>query len=183
MSPLIAVAYEPGHPGIPIHLDLTPQSPLSFPSAVFRGSERAGLRNSRLSSRFTIGSSLRTMGTSSLDSEMGHSVVSRDSMKDEITELPDIYKASAPASPRSTHPLQISTMDPSMSPGFVACRGCGKYHPHGFSHTKDERNSGSGAWWRTGSVRTKWRRRESQSTFFMEEDESSSEIGSSPMSP
>jgi hypothetical protein len=174
MSPLVAVAYEPGHPGIPIHLDLTPQNPLSFPSPVVRSPEWLYLRSSGLS-RFTAWSGLRTTGTSLLDPEMGHSVVSRPSMEDDVPDLPAVYMT--PASPRSA---SQRSMDPSMSSGFVACRGCGQYHSHGFSHT-NERNSGSGAWWRAGSVRTKWRRRESQSTFFMDEDESS--LGSPPMSP
>jgi hypothetical protein len=177
MSPLVAVAYEPGHPGIPIHLDLTPQSPLNFPSAVFRRPESMSMRHSGLSSRFTMWTGLRTTHTTILDAELGHSVASRESIEDEVPDLPDIYKTSA-------SPIMSARAfsDPAMSPGFVACRGCGKYHEHGFRHT-NERKSGSGAWWRAGSVRSKWTRRESQSTFFMEEDESSSGIGSPPMSP
>lgn len=204
MSPLVAVAYsEPGHPGIPIRLDLTPQSPLSFPSAVWRSKSpdtlgRSGIRSSGLSSRFTIWSGLQTAGTSIQDVETGESDHSRHSIEfeDEVPELPDIYKPFAsplvPQSPRSTKlpslsPSQRLTMqDPATSPGYVACRGCGQYHPHGFSHAKeDSRSSGSGAWWRNSTVKSKslWKRRESQSTFFMEEDESSEGPRSHPASP
>lgn len=197
MSPLVAVAYEVGHPGIPIHLDLTPQSPLSFPSAVWRSItpntfERSGLRSSGLSSRFTVWSGLRTTGTSLLDPESGHSVNSWGSIEDEVPELPAIFRPLAtpmlPTSPTSlSHMSTITQPDPTMSPGFVACRGCGKFHRHGFSHEKDDsRNSGSGAWWRNSKSKVSsslWQRRESQSTFFMDEDETSEGPGSPPVSP
>jgi hypothetical protein len=190
------VAYEPGHPGIPIHLDLTPQSPLSPSSPTLSRPDRLFLRSSGLS-RFTVWSSLRTTGTSLLDPEMGSYPVSRNSIVDSVPDLPTIHKA--PASPRT--PFRVSanpslapsvvacrvpaspfraSADPAMSPGFVACRECSQYHKHGFSHA-EERNSGSGAWWRSSGVRNKWKRRESQSTFFISEDESS--VASPPTSP
>lgn len=195
MSPLVAVAYEAGQPGIPIHLDLTPQSPMSFPSAVWRATtpntlERAGSRSSGLSSRFTVWSGPRTARTSIYDPESGHSVTSKISLEDKVPELPAIFRPLAtpiiPSSPMSlSHRSTITQPDPSMSSGFVACRGCGKYHPHGFSHADDDgsRNSGSGAWWRNSRAKVSsslWQRRESKSTFFLEEEDDNS---SGPESP
>ncbi|TLD32443.1 hypothetical protein E2P81_ATG05419 [Venturia nashicola] len=197
MSPLVAVAYELGQPGIPIHLDLTPQSPLSFPSSVWRSTtpntiDRLELRSSGLSSRFTIWSGLRTTRNSVLDPELGHSVASLGSLKDEVPDLPAIFRplatpifASSPIS--LSHGSTIMQPDPAMVPGFVACRSCGKYHAHGFSHADDTaRNSGSGAWWRYSKSKmtsSLWQRRESQSTFFREGDDSSEGIASPPDSP
>ncbi|QDS72065.1 hypothetical protein FKW77_002854 [Venturia effusa] len=202
-SPLVAVAYEPGTPGIPIHLDISLQSPLRFPSAVWRTSspdnlDKLGLRRSGLSSRVTLCSGPRTAGTSIVDRESAQSFSSRGSIVDELPELPTIFRPLPtpifPTSPislsnRSTlsHMSTITQPDPAMSPGFVACRGCGKFHPHGFSHADDaSRGSGSGAWWRHSKSKVSsslWRRRESQSTFFMDDDEGSEGPWSPPVSP
>lgn len=197
MSPLVAVACEPGHPGIPIHLDLSPQSPFSFPSADWRTStpnpfKRSGLRSPELSSRFTLRSGLRTAGASNIDIESAHSVMSKGSIEDELPELPAIFRPlTTPVSPTSptslSHRSTITQPDPAMSPGFVACRGCGKFHPHGFSHTDDSsRASGNGAWWMKSASKVTpslSQRRESQSTFFMDEDEGSEGSESPPVSP
>jgi hypothetical protein len=165
MSPLVAVAYEVGHPGIPIHLDLGPRSPCSLPSPI-REPERLCLRNSGLS-RFTAWSELRTQETSMLESPSIPDAETSTTHSDEenVPELPDVYKSTRSATPR---PIGLT-----LNPVFIACGGCGQYHSHGFSH-QDDGNSGSGAWWKAGSMRNKWTRRESQSTFFMGEDEDES---------
>lgn len=181
MSPFVSVDYECGQPGIPIHLDLTPQSPMTFPSSIWKSDtpntfERTGLRNSGLS--------WSGPGTSLLDPEPGHSVTSRMSIQDEVPELPAIFRPlvtpTTPSNPKSlSHQSAITQPEPALSPGLVACRSCGRYHLHGFSHAYDSpRNSGSGAWWRNSKSKIffpPWQRRESQSTFFKDNDDISEE--------
>ena len=64
--------------------------------------------------------------------------------------------------------------EPALSLGYVACRGCGQHHKHGHSHDYDAGRSptspkparlGSGTWY-LGKAR-----RESQSTFFVDDDD------------
>ncbi|KAE9961936.1 hypothetical protein BLS_001109 [Venturia inaequalis] len=120
MSPFVSVDYECGQPGIPIHLDLTPQSPMTFPSSIWKSDtpntfERTGLRNSGLS--------WSGPGTSILDPEPGHSVTSRRSIQDEVPELPAIFRPlvtpTTPSNPKSlSHQSAITQPEPALSPGL-----------------------------------------------------------------
>jgi hypothetical protein len=60
-------------------------------------------------------------------------------------------------------PLATEELDPALNPKFVACRGCGGYHEHGFSHgapkSSTVRWSGRLNWWSTvkrGSGAMNW---------------------------
>jgi hypothetical protein len=70
--------------------------------------------------------------------------------------------------------LDLKEPDPALSLGYVACRGCGQYHGHGHTHspTRDDmRHSGNRAWWKGRKPRFTGQptRRESQSTFFLDD--------------
>jgi hypothetical protein len=157
---LVAVAY--GGDGLRIDEERVPGAPLTptltHPDRVLRLS---GL--SRLSgfSRFTLQRGWHEPRGSLLPSNSRTPL--RQASQPEMRETS--FNRTEPAPP----PL-AEEIDPAMNPKFVACRGCGGYHEHGFRHgattssRQRQRGSGTVNWWGRGTeVVRSWRGSRSQS--------------------
>jgi hypothetical protein len=156
---LVPVAY--GGDGIRLDEERTPGAPLTptltRPDRVLRLS---GL--SRLSgfSRFTLQREGFQPRTSLLPANSRTPL--RQPSQPEMRETS--FNRTEPAPP----PTPTEEIDPAMNPKFVACRGCGGYHEHGYRHDGSSRQKGRGSgtanWWGRGTERIKsWRGSRSQS--------------------
>jgi hypothetical protein len=110
----------------------TPKTPtLTHPGRILRLSGLSRMSRSTTASRIR-GKAAEVLGTGDLISD------NSTSDSDGVPEFPP-------------------ELDPALNPKFVACRGCGGYHEHGFSHTAPlpKRTSGTRGWWKQATKATK----------------------------
>jgi hypothetical protein len=160
MGVMVAVAYEGN--GLGLDVESNPRAPrtptLTRPERVLRLS---GF--SRMSGFSRFASSISSSPPPPLPQQSLLSSSSKTPLRQpepEMVEREISTNRTAPLSPE---------IDPAMDPKFVACRGCGGYHEHGFSHGNSRsRSSLTVNWWGRGTERIKsWRasRRQSISVY------------------
>jgi hypothetical protein len=150
LGSLVPVAYEGD--GIRVEEERVHGEPLTptltHPDRVLRLS---GL--SRLSgfSRFTLQRGRHQARTSLLPSNSRTPL--RQPTQPEMTQTSFSFNRTEPAPP----PTPPEEIDPAMNPKFVACRGCGGYHEHGYRHGASSsarqrlRGSVTMNWWGRGT--------------------------------
>jgi hypothetical protein len=164
----ITVAYQPSQRQTSMRDLEEAQSPTLPPESRYRLSGLSwitgGGRKSHWSGPRTPGTEIRRQSTGGRTTPKSPTSPSRESFT--LPRSPGLSSIDVSEQPEVPPRAKMRQIDPALNPGYVACRGCGQYHPYGFRHRDIEiqDNLRFGFWRKKNG-------RQSQSTFFDDRDD------------